>query len=175
MGEQISFEITAAPGFDKQIGELVSMMNYVRTTTLLAVEGLDTRHLDYLHDDKSNSIGGLLSHMASIEFIFQSLTFENKEPDEKAIAQWRPSLELGDLGRKEINGKPLDFYLDRLHKTRELTLAKLTDLNDDWLYEKRELGGQPSNNYFMWFHVFEDELNHRGQIRWLRTRAEESL
>ena len=24
---------------------------------------------------------------------------------------------------------------------------------------------RPANNYFKWFHVFEDELNHRGQIR----------
>ena len=31
-------------------------------------------------------------------------------------------------------------------------------------------GGQPANNYFKWFHVFEDEINHRGQIRWLCKR-----
>ncbi|MFK9093966.1 hypothetical protein [Bacillus salipaludis] len=24
---------------------------------------------------------------------------------------------------------------------------------------------RPANNYFKWFHVFEDELSHRGQIR----------
>jgi hypothetical protein len=28
----------------------------------------------------------------------------------------------------------------------------------------------PANNHFKWFHVFEDEINHRGQIRWLRAR-----
>jgi hypothetical protein len=27
------------------------------------------------------------------------------------------------------------------------------------------------NNYFKWFHVFGHEINHRGQIRWLRARA----
>lgn len=42
-------------------------------------------------------------------------------------------------------------------------------------YEKSEFAGNPSNNNFMWFHVFEDALNHRGQIRWLRKRAEEGI
>jgi C-terminal processing protease CtpA/Prc len=27
--------------------------------------------------------------------------------------------------------------------------------------------GSEGNNYFCWFHVFEDEINHRGQIRLL--------
>jgi uncharacterized damage-inducible protein DinB len=27
------------------------------------------------------------------------------------------------------------------------------------------------NNYFKWFHVVGHEINHRGQIRWLRSRA----
>lgn len=28
--------------------------------------------------------------------------------------------------------------------------------------------GTPTSNYFKWFHVFEDEINHRGQIRLIR-------
>lgn len=173
--EQNLFKITALPGFDKQIGELVSMMNYARSTTLEAVKGLTTEHLDYLHDEKSNTIGALLSHMAAIEFIIQSQTFENMELNEKYIAEWIPSFELGDRSRKEIKGEPIEFYLEKLNKIRERTLTEFTKLNDSWLYEKSDLAGNPSNNYFMWFHVFEDELNHRGQIRWLRKRAEESL
>jgi hypothetical protein len=27
----------------------------------------------------------------------------------------------------------------------------------------------------MWFHEFEDEINHRGQIRWLRKRIQKKL
>jgi len=26
------------------------------------------------------------------------------------------------------------------------------------------------NAHFAWFHVAEDEISHRGQMRWLRTR-----
>ncbi|EDL66474.1 hypothetical protein BSG1_03940 [Bacillus sp. SG-1] len=39
-------------------------------------------------------------------------------------------------------------------------------LNDDWLLTEKEWGhGAPYNHYYLWFHVFEDEINHRGQIR----------
>jgi hypothetical protein len=45
--------------------------------------------------------------------------------------------------------------------------------DDDWLEAPAPfdlLGGRPANNHFKWFHVAENELNHRGQIRWLRRR-----
>ena len=54
-------------GFTPQIGRLVSMMNYVRHTTLSAVEGLTVIELDYLNDPESNSIGSLLLHIAAAE------------------------------------------------------------------------------------------------------------
>ena len=49
---------------------------------------------------------------------------------------------------------------------------ELARRDDAWLEEQSPFReGQPANNHFKWFHVFEDELNHRGQIRWLRKRA----
>lgn len=32
-------------------------------------------------------------------------------------------------------------------------------------------GGVRVNNYFKWCHVLTHEVNHRGQIRWLRSRS----
>jgi uncharacterized damage-inducible protein DinB len=89
MSDPDLFLIAGLPGFSPQLGRLVSMMNYVRSTTIAAVAGLGVDELDYLHDSRSNSIGALLLHI----------------------------------------------------------------------------------NYFKWFHVLSHEVNHRGQIRWLRTRA----
>ena len=56
---------------------------------------------------------------------------------------------------------------------RQRTFHELKNRTDDWLYEETTFweGKQP-NNYFKWFHVFEDEINHRGQMRWLRKRIE---
>ncbi|OZU88860.1 integrase [Virgibacillus indicus] len=163
------------PGFDQQIGKLVSMMNYARFTTLNAVKGLTIEQLDYLQDENSNTIGSLLLHMAAVEFGFQVEIFDKRKPNDEENREWGAAYELGDRGRKEIKGNPLEYYLETLYKVRERTLRELKDLNDKWLYEERHWDGLPSNNYFIWFHVFEDEVNHRGQIRWLRRRVEENL
>lgn len=55
-----------------------------------------------------------------------------------------------------------------MNYTRYTTLA---EGEDEWLNVQTQWGGQEANNYFKWFHVCEDELSHRGQIRWLRKRA----
>jgi len=45
MNERDLFLIADISGFTPQIGRLVSMMNYVRYTTLSAVEGLGVDHV----------------------------------------------------------------------------------------------------------------------------------
>jgi uncharacterized damage-inducible protein DinB len=60
----------------------------------------------------------------------------------------------------------VDYYIEEMSKVREKTLTQFEGLNDDWLFKEKEWGnGVPYNNYYLWFHVFEDEINHRGQIR----------
>ena len=66
----------------------------------------------------------------------------------------------------------MDYYLTRLEQVRAKTLSELGRRDDQWLEEEPSFGsGQKVNNYFKWFHVFGHEINHRGQIRWLRSRA----
>ena len=53
MSKENLFLITEMPGFTPQIGRLVSMMNYVRSTTLSGVTGLSVDELDYQHDRRA--------------------------------------------------------------------------------------------------------------------------
>ena len=78
------------PGFTPQIGRLVSMLNYTRSTTLQAVAGLAVSELDYLHDPESNSIGTLLSHIAAAETGYQAATFERRELTSEDRQRWAP-------------------------------------------------------------------------------------
>ena len=158
------------PGFTPRIGELVSMMNYARHTTLRAVRNLTPAQLDYRLDESANSIGALLLHMAAIETWYQVFTFENREMTPEEEKPWQAAMELGELGRS-IEGQPLEHYLGILKEVRSKTLTELAKRQDDWLYQEKPLfGSEPGNHYFMWFHVFEDEINHRGQIRLIRKR-----
>ncbi len=172
MSEGDNLLIGDIPGFTPQIGRLVSMMNHVRSTTLAAVADLTVDQLDYLCDAQSNSIGGLLTHIAATEVGYQAATFDSRDLSTEEKQEWGAALELGEKARREIRGHELDYYVSRLKQVRANTLTELGRRDDQWLDEQTSFGsGQRVNNHFKWFHVFGHELNHRGQIRWLRRRA----
>ncbi|MCA1054336.1 DinB family protein [Rossellomorea aquimaris] len=164
----MEYKIETLRGFSPQLGHLVSQMNYARQTTLEAVNGLTTAELDYLPSKDGNSIGALLYHMAAVEKGFQIEIFDGRRPNVQEMEEWGAPYSLGDKGRAHIKGFPLEFYLGKLEEVRSRTLKEFATLNDDWLYEDRRWDNHPSNHYFIWFHVFEDEINHRGQIRMIR-------
>jgi Protein of unknown function (DUF664). len=165
--------VTDLPGYTPQISRLLSMMNYTRFTVTAEVQDLTVEQLDFQLDEKSNSIGALLSHMAAVEYFYQVYTFEQrKELTEEEIKRWEPALNLGEDGREHIKGYDVHFYLRQLEEVRARTFELFKTVDDDWLaIQKPFWYGKEANHYFMWFHVVEDELNHRGQIRMTKKRA----
>jgi hypothetical protein len=161
--------IEPIPGYTPTIGRLVGMLTYARSTTLAAVEGLTLTALDHLHDATSNSIGALLAHVTVVERAYQVMTFEDRPLSPDETARWSAALNLGDEGRRALRGRALDDYLDELTSVRQRTLESLAARDDAWL--ERSVSPAPRiNAHWAWFHVAEDEINHRGQIRWLRAR-----
>jgi uncharacterized damage-inducible protein DinB len=165
--------IAPLPGYSPTIGRLVAMMAYVRRTVIAAVDGLSEAQLDHLHDAQSNSIGALLAHAIAVERCYQLLTFENREPSVAESGAWAAALDLGEAGRRTLRGRALESYLDELASTRDATLAALRQRDDVWLEQPVAIAS-PMNPHWAWFHVMEDEINHRGQIRWLRARLPRS-
>jgi uncharacterized damage-inducible protein DinB len=172
VSENNLYLVAPITGYTPQIGRLVSMMNYARWTTLAEVDGLTIEHLDYLHDSRSNSIGALLLHIAAVEVSYQVGTFGSGTAGAAEMKQLEAALNLGEQARQEIRGRSADYYLNMLKRVRSKTLDEFAKRDDRWLDEETPFWNkQPANNYFKWFHVFEDEINHRGQMRWLRKRA----
>jgi len=165
--------ITPLPGFTPTIGRLVGMLSYARRTLLGAVDGLSLEGLDHLHDAASNTIGALLAHAAAVERGYQILTFEERKPSASEEEPWLAALDLGEEGRRQLRGRELQSYVDELTETRQSTLAALAERDDDWL-ERPLVAAPEMNAHWAWFHVAEDEINHRGQIRWLRARLPQS-
>lgn len=165
------FKIVAPAGYAPEVGRLVCAMDRVRTRTLEAVADLTVMQLDHLHDAQSNSIGALLAHIAAVETLHAIGSFEQRLPTPEEFAPLGAAFGLGDAARASIKGKPLEHYLENLMRVRESTQVRLRDKPDAWLLEERGyVGGELCNNWYIWFHVPEDETNHRGQINWLRKR-----
>lgn len=161
-------------GFSPQIGTLVSMMAFCRSAVNRSVKGMTTEQLDFLLDDKANSIGALLYHLAATDAIFHEITIKGTEWgkwDEAFGKKYEIAMNLGDPARKNIKGNPLDFYLNLLQETRDSTLAEFRKRDDAWFMtidQKWPWG--PTNTYCKWFHVCEHESHHQGQIALLKSR-----
>lgn len=158
-------------GMKKDFSLLLSMMDYARFTSISEVENLPVEMLDYRCHDEANSIGMLLAHFDAVEKIYQVLTFENLCDDEieEYAMTLEPALSLGSKAAELIKGNTIEFYLENLQMTRNKTVEQFKQLDEDWLYEETDWWyGEKGNNFFKWFHVFEDEINHRGQIRMIK-------
>jgi len=163
------------PGYTPQIGTLVSMMTWMRTTVLRSVEKLNQQELDFLFDANSNTIGAMLMHLAATEIFYQTNTFKENFPQDYTEADkkiWDIPMNLGDSARKSIKGHDLKYYTDMLSEVREKTLAEFRKRDDAWLMkvDPHFFGDKPTNNYCKWFHVCEHESNHNGQIKWIAKR-----
>lgn len=162
------------PGYSPQVGTMVSMMAFMRMQVLNSVKGMPVEQLDFLLDDKANTIGAMLYHLSATDAFYHEHTFKGVEWgkwDDSLQKKFGVAMELGDEGRKQIKGNNLDFYLNLLHETRESTLAEFAKRDDNWLMavDKNWPWG-PTNNYCKWFHVCEHEANHNGQIKLLKSR-----
>ncbi|WP_064091253.1 DinB family protein [Rossellomorea aquimaris] len=158
-------------GLKKDFSLLVSMMEYARYTTIREVENLSIEELDYRCHDEANSIGMLLAHFDAVEKIYQALTFTNWNNDEieEYAETLEPALSLGAKAAETIKGNSVEYYLDILKESREKTIYEFREKEEEWLYEETDWWyGQKGNNFFKWYHVFEDEINHRGQIRMIK-------
>lgn len=161
-------------GYSPQIGTLVSMMNWMRNVIEDQVRGLGQEQLDFLIDDKANTIGAMLLHLAATERFYQIHTLEGKnwgDWSREDRKRWSTASGLGDEARKKIKGNDLTYYLDALNEVRSHTLNELKNRDDDWLLKiDNNWGWGPTNAYCKWFHVVEHESNHNGQIKFIKAR-----
>ena len=150
-------------GYSTEIGNMVSMLEDLKGRITNSVANLNPKQTDFLLDEEANSIGAMILHLAATEKYYQLYTFENRGLNKAEQQQWNAALYLGDLGRNELKGQPISYYLDIWNEVRQETLQLLKTKDDDWFRSKSESGNM--NNHWAWFHVMEHQANHMGQIR----------
>jgi len=160
------FLIGPIDGFTPQIGTLVSMMNWIHWYKQ-TITGLSAEEMDYLYDSNANSIGTLILHMIDVELWAQDRTFGSSMKLKNVDI-----ISIRDKASKKEKGKDSKHYLKLINDVREYTLKEFSKRDDNWLTEidKDHPWPTPINNYGQWFHVFEHESNHIGQINFLKSR-----
>ncbi|MGY2894996.1 DinB family protein [Deinococcus sp. UYEF24] len=175
---QKPYFIRALPPYSPHIGALVQMMAYARLTTLQAVEGMSVPELDAVPPGFSNSVGMLLAHVAATDRLYQAASFEGRDVfDTPEYAPYLGAMTFGQSGER-VQGRTLESLLSELEEVRAHTLSQLAQRDDEWLASAAHVPGFPDmNQHWAWFHVMEDEVSHRGQIRSIRAalrKAEQS-
>ena len=162
--------IKAPKGYDTQIGNMVSMLDDLKSRVTRSVAGLDQEETDFLLDENANRIGAMILHLAATEKYYQVYTFENRGLNLVERQQWEIAQNLGETARKELVGKPITYYLDIWDEVRKETKRLLKTKDDSWF--ESMVAGSSMNNHWAWYHVMEHQANHMGQIRMIAKRAE---
>lgn len=166
-----ALRIDPQPAYTPQIGVLVEMLNYTRLTILQAVVGLEKQDLDTTYDDFPHSIAMLLGHLGAAERAYQYISFEGLDPFAGQVPEYDRYLGAMTYGEHglAVRRYHLAALLSELAEIRADTLTELAKRDDVWLAERLSLDGfSDMNQHWIWFHVLEEELSERGQIRLLR-------
>ena len=161
-GAENAWIVGPQPGFSPEVGTLTSMLAFTRQQVLRNVKGLSQQNLDFLLDDKANTIGALLLHLAATETYYQLNTFDGMtwgSWPEDLKKKWDIPMNLGEPAQKAIKGNGLDYYVDALNQVREKSLAEFRKHDDKWLTTVVTVEGFSAHNYAKWFHVAEHESN----------------
>jgi len=165
------FRIRSIEGYTSQIGHLVSIMELTRGRTIKIIKDLTVKQLDYLEPPFRASIGTLLRHVCCVEYVNQVYVFDRRQLDQNETAIWENGFS-NNLDKSLIRGLPIAYYLQNFEDVRADTLVKLKNCEDEWLYSNLpSKTGASLNNYYMLFHIVEEEIHHMGQIRLLLSKV----
>lgn len=164
------YEMKPAKGYSPQIGLMVAMLEELKDRITEDIRDLDQAATDYLFDDKANSIGAIVMHIAATEAYYQVETLEERRWTAKEAEFWGIAGGLGQKSRAALQGKPITYYLDLWDQVRNKTLQGLKLRDDAWFAKEIE---ENVNNHWAWFHILEHQASHMGQIALVKKRLPE--
>lgn len=158
--------IEVPKGFSTDIGQMISMLDNLKSRVERHVVDLDQKGTDFLLDDNANSPGAIIYHLAATEAYYQVYTFEGRGFNKNEEKKWNLALNLGEAARNEFKDKPISYYMNIYDEVRKKTKFLLKDKDDEWF---KEMNGSMSNHW-AWFHVMEHQANHMGQLALITKR-----
>lgn len=160
------YAVDPAPGFAPTVGRYVTMLEDVRRRTLKYVAGLSAGQLSWFPNEKVESVGTQLLHVAAVEtsYIQEDIARRPMGPEWKIAFPIR-------FGIAQVSGKELEYFSKKLETVREETKTVLRRLTDaDMSREVAPLdpgeGNEQVRYTIEWilYHLIEHEAHHKGQI-----------
>lgn len=156
---------------DSSIDYLLGMFDDARATTLQRLENLSKEELHWQFASAWNSISVLLEHIIAASHYFRIWIFEKRMLSEKEEKKYRPGLDMGKYIPELIaKNKDLDYYIEELAASRKLMTEAISKLSKEDFFKKIDAYDKETGSNLAWifYHVVEDEVHHRGQISYIR-------
>lgn len=160
-------EMKPVDGYSPQIGVMVYMLEDLKSRITDQVKDLNQSQTDFLYDEDANSIGSLVMHLVSTEAYYQVETIEGRNWTEEEQKRFGVGGVLNEESKKELQGKPIQHYLDLWDEVRQKSLSALKTKDDTWFASNLEEG---INYHYIWYHVMEHSAAHMGQIATIKNR-----
>jgi hypothetical protein len=102
---------------------------------------------------------------------------EGRKLTEEENNRWEPALDMGKHLPRLIDDRPIEEYLDDLTESREMLLRSLATITFEQFAERREGYDAETGCNLAWvfYHMAEDEIHHRGQISILQKLYKENF
>ena len=170
------FSVDFPDDLDHAIAFFSGVLSDTRLTTILTVQNLTTKELDWQYKKGWNTIGALLSHIAALQHYFRIIYIEKRAMTLVENDWLIPALDMGIYLPSLISGKSISNYLNELNHSQDRFLKSLSALTfEDFSYILPNNDyGERCNLAWILFHMVEDEIYHRGQISILLKLRRES-
>ena len=162
---------------EPSIDYILGILEDARITTLERIEGISQTELHWQYAEGWNTIGALLGHLHALENYFSITFFEHRKLNKTELKELGPALKMGEYLPQLITNDPIDFYLDKLAQSREKLIIQIRQLSQADFHKKRKGFDKEKGCNLAWvfYHLAEDEIHHRGQISILRKLYKERL
>lgn len=155
---------------DFSIDYLLGILEDARITTLQRIKGISQAELHWQYAEGWNTIGALLNHLEALENYLRIMYLENRRLTDTELKKFGPALKMGEYLPQLITDDSIDFYLNRLADSRKVLVEQIHGLSKEDFHKKRKGYDKENGCNLAWvfYHLAEDEIHHRGQISILR-------
>ena len=165
----IPFGITQEASIDYLLGILAD----ARVTTLERIKDISTDELHWQYAKGWNTIGALLDHIVSLENYLSIEFLEKRSLTETEEELFLPALAMGNYLPSLITHQPIEFYLTKMETSRKSLIQKIKYLHkadfQKLFYMPKPYNPETDYNLaWVFYHLAEDEIHHRGQISLIR-------
>ncbi len=155
---------------DHAIDYLLGILVDARAVTNKMVNNITTEELHWQYAEGWNTIGCLLAHIISCSHYLRIVFLQQRQLTQAEKDQFLPGLEMGKYIPQLINHQPLEKYQSQLAASSALLEEAIKNITQEEFFEKREGYNEETGCNLAWvfYHLAEDEVHHRGQISLLR-------